>query len=206
MWGTSLSPYAGSSVPDLSDAPDPARPIDAQRAVILRRLLGLFRPGTLADLACGAGWFATLAADAGWQVTALDARRRPWPDHERVTWREQDVRDAGLTGFGLILCLGIFYHLELPDQVKLLGKCAGTPLILDTHVSLAGGETAGGYTGHWYAEGGENTSHLSSWGNPRSFWPTKESLLRMLGEHGYTVLALEPWYHGEDRTFFLCLP
>lgn len=191
---------------DLSDAPDAARPIDAQRADILLKLLDLFQPGHLIDLACGTGMFAQMAARWGWQVTALDVRRRPWPDDPHVTWLEQDVRDADLAGFDLILCLGIFYHLELPDQVKLLGKCAGTPLILDTHVSLAGGETVDGCTGHYYSEGGENTSHLSSWGNPRSFWPTQESLLRMLGEHGYTVLALEPWYHGEDRTFFLCLP
>lgn len=191
---------------DLSDAPDIRRAIDVTRLGILRDLLAGFTPGRCADLGCGTGLFAETAAAAGWQVTAMDARRRDWPDHPRVTWLERDVRDADLTGFDLILCLGVFYHLELPDQVKLLAKCAGTPLILDTHVALAGEVTEDGYDGRYYTEGG-NGDRLSGWNNARSFWPAEESLRRMLAVHGYgSVTALEPWYHGDDRTFFTCLP
>ena len=60
-----------------------------------------------------------------------------------------------------------------------------------------------GFTGRWYHEG---TGLLSSWRNPRSFWPTPESFHRMLDQAGYNlVLAVEPWYLP-DRTFFLALP
>jgi hypothetical protein len=46
---------------------------------------------------------------------------------------------------------------------------------------------------------------MSSWGNERSFWPTPDTLYRMLGERGYEVMESRPWYLP-DRTFFLCAP
>ena len=96
---------------------------------------------------------------------------------------------------------------EVPDQLDLLRKCKGVPLILDTHVSLTGKDQSYGYDGSWYEEGGPEGNPLSSWGNSRSFWPTFGSLERMLTDAGYgLILAQVPWYHGGDRTFFVCLP
>lgn len=188
------------------DAPLPSRPVDVQRAEILTSLLAGFTPGKLADLACGTGWFAQIAAGLGWQVTALDARERPWPEDPRITWLHQDVRDAVLDGYDLILCLGLFYHLTPADQLQLLARCSGTPLILDTHVSLTDAVTAGGLSGCWYAEGGDGDP-LSSSGNPQSFWPSLSSLERLLADAGYGhVEPVEPWYHGADRTFWTCRP
>lgn len=188
----------------MDDAPDWTRPIDVVRRDILCGLLAGFKPGTCVDLACGTGLFAIEAAEMGWTVRALDARERDWPQHPDVTFRRQDVRDADLTGTDLVLCLGIFYHLDLPDQLALLAKCEGIPLILDTHVSADGGTFEGGYEGHWYPEG---EGLLAAWKNKRSWWPTVASLEAMLKAHGYqTVTAVEPWYHGADRTFFTCLP
>lgn len=190
---------------DPNDAPLPSRPIDVTRAEILAGLLGRFTPGRAIDLACGTGWFSQIAASSGWKVTALDARRRPWPDMDGIEWLEQDVRDADTAGYDLILCLGIFYHLTYADQQVLLGKCAGTPMILDTHVALlSDAEAAPGYWGWWYPE---PPGTLSSWENEKSFWPTQDTLRKMLAEHGYTqVEATEPWYHGADRTFWVCQP
>lgn len=186
------------------DAPDWGRPIDVTRREILREILAGFDPGTCADLGCGTGLFAVAAASMGWTVQACDARQRDWPEYPGVTFTRQDVRDVTLDGLDLILCLGLFYHLDLDGQLDLLAKCAGTPLILDTHVSTIGGVTECGYEGHWYQE---PPGLLSSFGNPRSFWPAVPSLEAMLKANGYaTVKAYEPWYHGEDRTFFTCLP
>lgn len=186
------------------DAPLPSRPIDAERARILTDLLGEFTPGKLVDLATGTGWFAQIAASLGWQVTALDARERPWEEQPGITWLRQDVRDAELTGYDLILCLGLFYHLTCDDQLDLLDRCAETPLILDTHVSLDDTVTVNGFTGLIYHEPGDI---LSSSGNPESFWPSLLSLNRMLAGAGYKhVEAVEPWYHGADRTFWTCRP
>ena len=188
---------------DPQDAPLESRPDDVTRAGILTGLLGQFAPGRLIDLATGTGWFAVIAADLGWEVTAIDARHRDRAAHPRVTWHDQDVRDASLDGYDLILCLGIFYHLTFADQMTLLAKCAGTPVIIDTHVDLAGEVTEGdGITGKAVSENG---GLLSACGNSESFWPTEASLERMLAVHGYQVTAYEPWW-APDRTFFTCLP
>ena len=188
---------------EIEDAPHPGRPDDVLRAGILAGLLGQFPPGRLIDLATGAGWFAVIAADLGWEVTGIDARHRDRDAHQGVTWRDQDVRDADVSGYDLVLCLGIFYHLPFADQMELLAKCAGKPVIIDTHVALACEITQGdGFEGKMY---GEHGGLLSSVGKADSFWPTAASLERMLAVHGYQVSAYEPWW-APDRTFWTCLP
>lgn len=198
---------------NLDDAPHDQRPDDVRRAAILSELAGAFKSGRVIDLATGAGWFARIMSDLGWRVTAIDARDRKWEPYPNVTWRHQDVRDVDLRGYDLILCLGIFYHLTFDDQMAFLAKCAGTPLILDTHVALPGDGNRGaissevtvgdGYTGKYLSEDG---ALLASWQNDTSFWPTEESQARMLKAHGYTSMTpYEPWWFT-DRTFFTCLP
>ena len=182
----------------------------SRRVQIFVRLLRLFPPGRLVDLGAGHGKFSTVAAEAGWEVTAVDARTERNVPAVGVTWVESDVREFDVTGFDVVACLGLFYHLTVPDQVDLLARCRGLPMIIDTHV--ANGQSTHplgeevelqGYTGRVYHEG---TGLLSSWGNPQSFWPTPDSFHKMLDQAGYNpVLAVEPWYLP-DRTFFLALP
>jgi hypothetical protein len=181
-----------------------------RRFQLFDRILSLFPVGRLVDLGAGHGKFSSRAAAMGWTVTAVDARPDRFPEDPKVTWVTEDVRTVDLSGYDVIACLGLFYHLTPEDQLNLLERCSGTPLILDTHVDngksthkLSARETVGSYTGSWYREAGQLTS---SWGNRRSFWPTPESLQRMLAETGYpVVLAAEPWV-VPDRTFFLALP
>ena len=157
-----------------------------------------------------------LAADLGWQVTAIDARAERWPIDDRIAWVHKDVRKVDLSDQDVVACLGLFYHLTLTDQLALLKKCAGTPLIIDTHLACAGNERGkhlpdlsdevqlDGYAGRYYDE--DLSSPKASWGNDKSFWPTVDSFHRMLAENGYrAIMTLDPWYEP-DRTFFLCLP
>lgn len=182
-----------------------------RRTDIYERMLDQFRPGRLADLGAGHGSFSILAADKGWEVTAIDARTERFPDDPRVTWVHSDVRAADLSGFDLIVCLGLFYHLTLADQLDLLKRCSGTPLLIDTHLAvgvstfpLSAEVTSDGYTGRLFDE--VLSSPLASWVNEKSFWPNREGFWRMLEDNGYgVVLTVEPWYLP-DRTFFLCLP
>jgi SAM-dependent methyltransferase len=182
-----------------------------RRTDIYQRMLDQFRPGRLADLGAGHGTFSVLAADKGWQVTAIDARTERFPDDPRVTWLQSDVRDADLSQFDLIVCLGLFYHLTLSDQLDLLKRCSGTPLLIDTHLAvgvsthaLSKEVSSDGYTGRLYDE--VLSSALASWVNEKSFWPNRESFWKMLEDNGYgVVMTVEPWYLP-DRTFFLCLP
>jgi len=184
-----------------------------RRLEVFDRLLRLVPTGRLVDLGAGHGTFSVRAADAGWDVTAVDARDTRFPEDPRVTWRKQDIREVELQSFDLILNLGLFYHLTVDDQVALLQRAAGRPMILDTHVAtsrptheLSDEVTVGGYRGRLYAEKGWVGRTTASWGNDESFWPTRSELYRMLRDHGYpVVLAAVPWV-VRDRTFFLCLP
>lgn len=178
-----------------------------------KHMLGTFPVGSLVDLGSGHGMFARQAADAGWTVTALDARGDRYPVDDRITWIVGDVRDIDLKGFDVIACLGLFYHLTVEDQLDLLGRAEGTPIILDTHVAndrpvpmkLSSPVVLHGYGGRLYTEPDQATNSPASWGNDRSFWPSKRALHRMLEDHGYDVLTATPWYLP-TRTFFLCLP
>jgi hypothetical protein len=192
--------------------------IDAQTPALregwFRRMLGPFPPGRLIDLGAGHGAFSLMAADMGWTVTALDARKKRFQDDPRIEWVVGDVREADLGAYDLIACLGLFYHLTLEDQLDLLKRASGTPIILDTHVSngapnefepqLSPVRRVDGYEGRLFRE--LDAAHpTASWGNEHSFWPTPEEQLRMLDETGYDVLEAEPWYLP-TRTFWLCLP
>jgi hypothetical protein len=181
-----------------------------------QQMLGMFPPGRAIDLGSGHGTFARDAADRGWTVTALDARGDRFPtDEPRVDWQVGDVRTADLSGYDLVICLGLFYHLTLDDQLDLLTRAKGRPIILDTHVAndrkggnvfrLSEPVTLRGYTGRHYLEPDQSTHSHASWGNELSFWPRTRDLYKMLADNGYDVLTATPWYEP-SRTFFLCLP
>lgn len=193
--------------------------VDAQTGALrykwFRQLLSTFPPGRLIDLGSGHGAFAVQAADLGWQVTALDARgdRYPADRDPRIDWQVGDVRDADLSEYDVVACLGLFYHLTIEDQLDLIARCRPTPIILDTHVAndrpvpmrLSKPVELHGYTGRLYTEPDQATNSPASWGNLESFWPRPRALYRMLDLQGYDVLTATPWYLP-SRTFFLCLP
>ncbi len=181
------------------------------RLTIFQRLLEPMTPGKLLDLGCGHGKFAQLAHRLGWQVTAVDARTVRMPMTCEIKWVEADVRDFPVDGYDCVCILGLLYHLELPDIVDLLRRCAGTPTIIDTHVAPKAELTEGGYEGKLFREiQSESPEELAatptaSWGNPTSFWPTRESLIRMLHDSGYEVILEATPSYKPGRTFYLCL-
>jgi hypothetical protein len=185
--------------------------VDSRRKTLFSELLRLFPTGRLVDLGTGHGKFASIAAAAGWQVVGVDARTERWPDDPAVTWVNQDIRETDLSKFDVIACLGLFYHLDVDDQVSLLKRASGKPLIIDTHLansnavkafSLSKPATAGGYEGRWYRE---PSGLLSSWKNPRSFWPTPEAFRRMLADAGYRLVLEASPAVTPDRSFYLAL-
>ncbi len=176
-------------------------------------MLGWFDPGTLVDLGAGHGAFSIKAADLGWKVTAVDARVERFPEDSRVKWVEQDIREVDLSPFDLVVNLGLFYHLTLADQLSLLDRAAGKPMILDTHFAAGDAEqwslsdlvTVDGYEGRYFPEEGVQEYPTASFGNLSSFWPTLPSLQRMLFERGWDVYISTPHYLT-TRTFFACVP
>jgi len=188
--------------------------IGQRRIALFDQLLALVPAGRLVDLGAGHGKFSARAQAAGWDVVAVDARSDRFPDHSGIQFVHTDVRGFDLSGFDLIVCLGLFYHLTFSDQIDLLDRATGTPLMLDTHLATGVYENPDviseprqldGYEGVEYVEGDRNDL-LASWGNEQSFWHTPGSLLKVLSEHGYpVVLSADPWV-APDRRFFLALP
>jgi len=185
-----------------------------RRLALFDQLLALVPAARCVDLGAGHGKFSMRASAAGWDVTAVDVRKERFVGDGRVKFVEADVRSYDASGFDLVLCLGLFYHLTLADQIDLLCRVAGTPLMLDTHVATGLYDTrmaisepvnVGGYEGVHYQEG-EQSDPRSSWGNDSSFWHTPDSLMKLLADSGYPiVLSVDPWV-GPDRRFYLALP
>lgn len=187
---------------------------DRRRIALFDQLLALVPAGRCVDLGAGHGKFSARAATAGWDVVAVDARTERFPELAGVRFVHEDVRSFDLSGFDLVICLGLFYHLTLDDQIDLLDRCTGTPLLLDTHVASGSYEHSeaisepahlDGYDGVWYLEGPAEDP-MASWGNERSFWHAPDSLTRLLHDHGYpVVLSADPMV-AADRRFLLALP
>jgi hypothetical protein len=191
---------------------DKARGSFEGREAILRQLLAFFPRGRLIDLACGNGMYSIAAHEMGWDVTAVDARTVRMPMTPGIAWVQQDVRETDVSGFDVVLVLGLLYHMELADQLDLLRRCSHAITILDTHHSTAPTHEEGGYAGHTFREIPEDhptsleDSPRAAWGNTTSFWATQPDLVRMLHDCGFaTVLALVP-PTLPNRTFYLCLP
>jgi SAM-dependent methyltransferase len=192
---------------------------------IFRALLTPLRPGRLLDLGAGKGNFSLTATELGWQVTAVDARTVRWPDADAesdpetaarirgIRWVQADVREFPIAQeeYDLICVLGLLHHLEVPDQIALLQRCAGTLLLLDTRIAPAIVDRVDDYEGMVVREHGETRDErdavpTAAWGNALSFRHTEESLLRLVRGCGYAqVMPMRP-PHRRDYTFYLCLP
>lgn len=177
--------------------PDPAR---------LRAALDLLAvtcdPGSsVADLGCLHGAYAVEFARAGYQVTGIEAR----PDHIAVCasraaeaglgslrFVQDDVRNIGRLGtFDAVFCCGLLYHLDEPVIfLSLLSQVTRRLLIIQTHFALAGNTDSvnEGRPGTWYEEGGPENP-WASWGNPRSFWLTRDALLAAVQDAGFDLVA-----------------
>ncbi|WAX56017.1 class I SAM-dependent methyltransferase [Jatrophihabitans cynanchi] len=194
-----------------------ADPTGARRAGQFVSALDAFPVGHLVDLGAGHGGFSKIAADMGWRVTAVDARSTRFPVDQRIRWVVSDVREFdNYADVDVVLCLGLWYHLTLQDQLDLAKRVHPRPLIIDTHVGTRNPDEyhganpristligSNGYEGRYYNEAGLRNSPTASWGNDLSFWPTVATLERQLYEAGYdTVEHLAP-PHLADRGFFV---
>jgi SAM-dependent methyltransferase len=158
------------------------------------------------DLACYEGAFGIALARHGAEVLAVDARE----EHvvkaafaaevlglDRYEARVADVRtiDPAIHGgYDVVLCLGILYHLDAPDCFEFIQRvadvCTGLAVI-ETQVGLSGrreelwrGQT---YHGRTYPENPAQPGAAKD--NVESFWPTRASLLNLLGDVGFTSVS-----------------
>lgn len=192
---------------------------------IFEAILAPLAPGKLLDLGAGKGNFSMSAASMGWSVTAVDARTIRWPEYDAdeqpemakllsaVTFVQADVREFPIerNEYDLICILGLLHHLEVPDQIALVRKCAGTPLLIDTRIASAAIDTFDTYSGMLIKEHGETREErdevaTASWGNAVSFRHTEESLTQLLRDCGYPIVFQARPPHRREYTFYFALP
>jgi hypothetical protein len=217
---------SGTSTPERSvDYHSLRQPVFEHSLLFMEGILG--RKGSLIDLGAGHCMFSRMAHSMGWGVTALDVRTARVPDlPAEITFINADVTSDvwTATDYDLILCLGLYYHLDQDMQHKLLLRCRGKPLILDTHfANLSGVPTKYGALTETHTKNGEvgadyheasglsdeqrkAKSLLASFDNPTSWWQTRESLIDTLHDYGWPhVWTFD--YAGINefqRTFFIC--
>jgi hypothetical protein len=164
------------------------------------------------DLACLEGLYAVEFARHGAEVVGIEGREtniekarfaKDLLGLEKLEFVQDDVRNLSVEKYGhfdVVLCLGILYHLDMPDVLTFLERigevCRGLAVI-DTHVSLApeksyphGGRT---YSGRVFKEHEVNATSeerarklWASLDNPASFWLTRSSLYNALAQVGFT--------------------
>lgn len=171
-------------------------------------------PGDLRvlDLACLEGLYAVEFACRGARVVGIEGREA---NIEKARFAKEvlslgnlelvqdDVRNLNRERYGnfdVVLCLGVFYHLDSPDLFQFmehLSDVCGGIAVIDTHVSLTveenfvyGGRT---YAGSRYVEHSPESTPQERLGSPwasldnvTSCWLTKPSLLNLLADVGFT--------------------
>jgi tetratricopeptide (TPR) repeat protein len=190
-----------------TDSLESLREQGAARMRIFRYLLGCVarERDRVVDLGAGHCAYSQAARNMGCTVTAVDARTERKPDDaelDAIRFVKADVRQFELAGFDVIVFLGLLYHLELPEQLDILRRCAATnaPVILETQVHVEAmvpeSETRawartlvrrGDYEGVVFPEG---DNPMASIGNSESFWATEPALLAMLRDAGFTQATL----------------
>lgn len=150
------------------------------------------------DLACRTGAFSRAFAKAGAEVLGIEGKEFNFnqiPATPGAKFLHQDVRELSVEQHGMFditLCLGILYHLDAADAVKLLTAMRSVTkkfAIIDTHIggptdeAIVNGEN---YQGSWYSEGVPGP--WSSIGNDHSFWFTPASLHTACTVAGWSVV------------------
>jgi SAM-dependent methyltransferase len=182
---------------------------------------------TILDLACLEGEYSLELASHGYRVTGIEGRseshekaerRRRELGHENVRFLCDDVRNLSREKYGeydIVLCLGILYHLEAEDALKLIDNVCSVCrrfAIFDTHFSFTPDEKViyrgQTYTGHSSRE--HDLSHpWSAIGNEFGLFFTCPSLYNAIEGAGFSsvyecLMPAAPDY-PRDRTTLIAI-
>jgi hypothetical protein len=155
------------------------------------------------DLGCHEGGYSIELGRHGATVVGIEGRRENIQKArfaaevlglDGVTFFEDDVRNLSAATFGqfdVVLCLGILYHLEGQDAVRLLERCYECCehfTVIRSAIGLsANAQTrVGAYTygGRRYRE--DITQRGASRDNAVSILPSRVSLLNLLADIGFS--------------------
>jgi hypothetical protein len=164
------------------------------------------------DLACLEGLYGIEFARHGSEVIGIEGREanvvkaqfaKDVLDLDNITFLQDDVRNLSVSKYGhfdVVLCLGILYHLDVPDVfhfVERMAEVCQRVAIIDTHVGIKPNRTYS-YNEHEY-HGRVFNEHIpgdteeeklkrlwSSLDNENSFWFSRPSLFNLLACAGFT--------------------
>lgn len=166
------------------------------------------------DLASLEGHYAFEIAKRGARVLGIEGRatnieralqRKTELGLTNVEFTQDDVRNLSRDKYGefdVVMCLGILYHLDMPDALEFLESISETCrsfAVIDTHISTTP-DSVCTYKGHdyhgwYYTEYPEKptreTEEQSVWasiGNTKSFWFTRPSLYNALAHVGFNSI------------------
>jgi 2-polyprenyl-3-methyl-5-hydroxy-6-metoxy-1,4-benzoquinol methylase len=163
------------------------------------------------DLACLEGLYAVEFARHGAQVVGIEVREANIEKArfakdvlalDNLELVQDDVRNVSPDKYGhfdVVLCLGILYHLDVPDVFSFLTRISEVCrafAVIDTHVGTPERSYSHGgklYWGSMYHEHAADATPefkakqiWASIDNPISFWFTRNSLLNALSHVGFT--------------------
>ena len=164
------------------------------------------------DLGCLEGFYGLEFAQQGAEVIAIEGREASLEKAnfakdvlglDNITFVQDDVRNLSLERYGrfdVVLCLGIFYHLNAPDVfhfTERVFEVCQRLAIIDTHIGLSAnqsyaykGQTYYGWTFKEHSPRATQEERLKSlWAsldNETSFWFTRPSLFNLLARTGFT--------------------
>jgi len=184
------------------------------------------------DLACAHGHYAFEMAKLGANVLGIEGRAS-WLEQARSTKEEtglanvefvqDDVRTLSKEKYGefdIVLCLGILYHLDVPDLFEFLARvyevCRDFAIV-ETHFAAKPsvmhqwrGKRYWGTLIPEHPVGATREQKLKNLGssldNETAFWLTQASLCNVLQHVGFTSvfdcrIPLASLYVGEERAF-----
>lgn len=187
-------------------------------------ILAPLTPGNLLDLGAGKGNISLTAAGLGWRVTAVNADTLRWPERDvvadpdlaalldSITLVQADVRQLTIEGDAYdLICIAGLHDLDVPDQVALVRKCAGTPLLIDARIASVQTDEFGDYRGmlsqdHSEADEGRDAGAAASSRQASAFLHTEESLVRLLRDCGYPIVFQARPPYRQEYTFYFALP
>lgn len=167
------------------------------------------------DLACLEGMYGLELALHGAEVVGIEGReanlakarfvRDAYGLGDRVEFLCEDVRNLSRSrhgGFDVVLCLGIFYHLDAPEVfhfMDAIGEVCDRLAVVDTHVSFTAEVChRHGDLDLWgcnYREHDPDTPPeerlkilWASLDNLNSFWMTRPALYNLMGAAGFSSI------------------
>ncbi|MGB3238024.1 MAG: class I SAM-dependent methyltransferase [Geitlerinemataceae cyanobacterium] len=184
------------------------------------------------DLACLEGLYGIELALQGAQVVGIEGREENLAKArftkevlrlENIDFFQDDVRNLSAEKYGrfdVVLCLGIFYHLDAPNVFQFaqnIERVCNRLSVFDTHVSR-NAEQSYCYKNreYWGRNYTEDRTSWASIGNQNSVWLTRPSLYNLLVDVGFSSvyechMPLIPKYEQmrfreeADRSTFIAL-